>query len=115
MIADAIAKVQKTFCSWKRALEGVGLKVNLVKTKVLLSKIGQINVIPSSKKDQCGICGEKTMEIAVLCRPCDNWIHGRYGEIKSVTNSLAIDFIRRKCIGRHVDIDQEDRCMMWKQ
>ena len=40
--------------------------MNLVKTKVMVSKIGQITVKPSSKKDLCGICGRKTMANAVL-------------------------------------------------
>ena len=39
----------------KSALECKDLKVNLVKTKVLVSKIGQINIKQSSKKDPCGI------------------------------------------------------------
>ena len=27
--------------------------------------------------NKCGICGRKTMENAVLCQSCRNWIHGR--------------------------------------
>ena len=42
--------------------------MNLVKTKVMVSKIGQITVKPSSKKDLCSICGRKTMANAVLCK-----------------------------------------------
>ena len=37
-----------------------GLKVNLVKTKVMVTNIGQISIRPSSKKDPFGICGRKT-------------------------------------------------------
>ena len=75
--------------------------MNLVKTKVMLSKIGQISFRPSSKKDPCGICGRKTMANAVLCFSCGNLIHGRYAKIKSVTNIHAIDFKCRKCKGCH--------------
>ena len=32
-------------------------KVNLMNTKAIVSKIGQINMKTSCKKDQCGICG----------------------------------------------------------
>ena len=46
--------------------------MNLVKTKVMVSKIGQITVKPSRKKDLCGICGRKTMANAVLCKFCGN-------------------------------------------
>ena len=69
-----------------------------MKTKVMASKIGQITVRPSSKKDPCGICDRKIMANAVLCKSCGNWIHGRCARIKGVTNRLAIDFkCRIKC------------------
>ena len=34
--------------------------MNLVKTKVMVSKIGQVTVKPCSEKDPCGIGGRKT-------------------------------------------------------
>ena len=67
-----------------------------MKTKVMVSKIGQINIRPSSKKDLCGICGRKTMANAVLCKYCRNWIHGSCAKVKTVTNNIAIDFKGRK-------------------
>ena len=68
LIAESMAELHETFHGWKNALENKGLKVNLVKTKVMVSKIGQVTVRPSSKKDPCGICGRKTMLNAVLCQ-----------------------------------------------
>ena len=47
--------------------------MNLMETKVMVSKIGQVTGKPSSKKDPCGICGRKTMLNAVLCKSCGNW------------------------------------------
>ena len=38
-------------------------KVNLEKAKVMVSKIGQISIKPSSKKDQCSICGKKQWQV----------------------------------------------------
>ena len=78
-----------------------------MKTKVMVSKIGQVTVRPSSKKDLCGICGRKTMSYAVLCKSCRNWIQGRCANIKIVTNGLAVDVKCRKCIGHHKNV--EDR------
>ena len=48
------------------------MKVNLMKTKVMVSKIGQVTVKPFNKKDSCGFCGRKTMLDAVLCKSCGN-------------------------------------------
>ena len=46
--------------------------VNLVKTKVMVSNIGQVTVRPSSKKDPCGMCGRRTMVDAELCKSGEN-------------------------------------------
>ena len=63
----------------------------MMKTRVMVSKIGQVNVKPSSKTEPCGICGKKMLN-SVLCIYCGNLIHGSYAKIKMVTNRLGIDF-----------------------
>ena len=40
LIAETTTVQQKIFYTWKGALESKGVKVNLVKTKVMVSKIG---------------------------------------------------------------------------
>ena len=66
-MAESMAELQETFYGWKSALESKGLKVNQMKTKVMVSIIGQATVRPSSKKDPCVICGRETMLKGVLC------------------------------------------------
>ena len=75
------------------------MKVNQVKTRVMLIKIWQITVKRSSKKDPCVICDGKAVANAVLCKSCGNWICEKFAKIKRVTNILAIDFKCRKCKG----------------
>ena len=70
LIAESMAELQENIYGWKSALDSKGLEVNLMKTKVMVSKIGQVTVRLSSKKDSCGICGRKTMLNAVLCKSC---------------------------------------------
>ena len=108
LIAESMAELHEHFYGCKIALESKGLKVNLMKTRVMVSKIGQVTVRPS-KKDPCGICGRKTMLNAVLCKYCGNWIHGRCAKIKRVTNRLAIDFRCRKCKGFHKNVDLKEK------
>ena len=50
--------LEKTY-GWKNALERNGLIVNLMKTKVMVSKIGQVTVKPSSKKAHVEFVAEK--------------------------------------------------------
>ena len=99
LITESTTELQeKKNYVWKSALESKVLKVNLTKTKVMVSNIGQVTVKPSSKKDSCGTSDRKTMLNAVLCKSCGNWIHGRCARIKRVTNRLAIDCMKcRKC------------------
>ena len=107
MIAASMADRQEKIYVWKRALESKGQKVNLMKTKVMVSKIWQVTVKPSSKNDPCGICGRKTMLNAVLYKSCGNWKHGRCTKIKSVTNRLAIDPKCRKCKGYPENVEDQ--------
>ena len=79
-----------------------------MKTKVMVSKIGQVTVGPSSNKDPCGICDGKIMLNAVLCKSCRNWIHGRCAKIEKVANKLAIDLRCRKSRGYHKNVDQTE-------
>ena len=48
LMAESMAELQEKFNGWKRALESEYLKVNLMKTKLMVSKIGQVTVKPSS-------------------------------------------------------------------
>ena len=101
LIVESMEKLQEKISTLKSEIESKGLKVNLVKTKVMVSKIGQISIKPSSMKDPCGICGRKTMANAVLCKSCGNWIHGRCAKIERVTGTLATDLRCMKCNGCH--------------
>ena len=47
LIADTIAELHEKCHSWKSALESKGMKVNLVKTKPMESKIWQGSFKPS--------------------------------------------------------------------
>ena len=67
LIAQRMTELQEKNYGWNSAIESKGLKVNLMKTKVMVSKIWQVTVKPSSKEDLCCICGIRTMLDAVLC------------------------------------------------
>ena len=99
LIAETMSEPQEKIYGWKSAIESKGLKVNLMKIKVMVSRIWQVTVKPSSKKDPCDICGRKTMLNAVLCISCGNWLHGICAKIKRVTNRLAINFRCKKLKG----------------
>ena len=51
------------------------------------------------------------MLIAVLCKSCGNWIHGRCAKINRVTNRLAIHFKCRKCKGYFKNMEDQKEKM----
>ena len=66
LIEEIMVELQENLYVWKSVLKSEGLKVNVMKTKVMVSKILQVTVEQSSMKDPCDICGRKTMLNAVL-------------------------------------------------
>ena len=76
---------------WKEALDSKGLKVNLGRTKLVVS--GAEAEVTVSKIDPCGICGKRVMANSVLCVKCRKWIHGRCAKVKRVTLRLGRDFV----------------------
>ena len=76
-------------------MESKGLKVNVRKTKMMVS--GTKEEIILSNIDPCGICGKRVGSNAVCCTQCAKWIHGRCTKMKKVTRSSARHFVCRKC------------------
>ena len=80
-------------------MEGEGLKVNIGKTKMMVS--GAENTIALSKMKPRGICGKWVVSNAVCCTPRNKGMHGRCTKMKKVTCSFARHFIdgKRKNLG----------------
>ena len=56
LMSETIEGLREKFWKWKESFESKGLKVNLGKTKVVVSGAeGEVSVI---KVDPCGICGK---------------------------------------------------------
>ena len=96
LMSESLEDLRERFQKWRRALEGKGLKVNVEKTKMMVS--GTEGEITSSKIDPCGVCGKRVGSNAVCCTQCMKWIHGRCTKMKKVTCSSARDFVCRRCI-----------------
>lgn len=91
LASETMERLREKFWKWKEAFESKGLKVNLGKTKEVVS--GAEGEVTMSKVDPCGICGKEVMANSVLCVKCRKWIHGRCSKVKRVTLSLGRDFV----------------------
>ena len=63
-------------------MEKKGLRVNMVKTKIMESGINQ-DVLRKSGKHPCGVCQTGVGSTnAILCGGCKRWVHKKYSGIK---------------------------------
>ena len=98
LMSKTMKGLREKFWKWKEAFESKGLKVNLVKTKVVVSGVeGELSV---SKVDPCGICRNRVMANSVLCVKCWKWIHGTCAKVKRVNprfgRELCVEDARSK-------------------
>ena len=78
------------------AFESKGLKVNLKKTKVMVS--GSKGEILKSQGDACAKCGKRVMTNSVISTKCDKWVQGRFTKIKMDNSTLVKSFVCELCV-----------------
>ena len=101
LMADSMEELQAKFDSWKSAFERKGLKVNMGKTKVMVSGEGGERVI--SKIDPCGVCDKRVQHNSVLCSGCRKWVHKRCSGVKGALKRVEGMFICKTCVIGAVD------------
>ena len=93
LTAETHAGVIEEFRRWKTALERRGLKINLDKTKIMVT--GKESVPIRSGRYPCGVCGRGVGVNSVLCVSCSLWCHKRCSGLQSVVG--AVDFVCPTC------------------
>ena len=96
LMSESMKILKEKSLKWKEAFESKGLKVNLKKTKVMVSDLK--GEIPKSKVDPCVKCNKRVMANLVMCTKCGKWVHGSSTEKKRVTSTLAKGFICKICV-----------------
>ena len=96
-------KLEEKLCTWKRNLESRGLRVNMGKTKMMISGPG-LETLKDSGKHPCGVCRKGTGSNAIFCEGCSHWVHHK---CSGVSGRLIEDpsFRCRRCLGTARAID----------
>ena len=102
LMSESTENLKEKFFKWKEAFERKGLKVNLEKTKVMVS--GSKGEIFKSKVDPCAKYGKKVMANLVMCTKCGKWVHGRCAKMKRVTSTQAKEFVCKLCVDTKEEI-----------
>ena len=86
----------KKFLKLKEAFESKGLKVNLKKTKVMVSS--SKGEVLKSTVDPCAQCGKRVMANSVMHTKRCKWVKGRCATMETVTSTLAKGFVCELCV-----------------
>ena len=100
VIAESMEELEGRLGAWKDKLERKGLRVNMNKTKVMISGKG-LGTILDSGKFPCAVCRKGVGMGSICCTSCDTWVHGRKAcsGINRVTESLSHSFVCKRCRG----------------
>ena len=96
LMSESMDNLKEKFLKWKEAFESKGLKVNLKKTKAMVS--GLKDKVFQSKVDSCAMCGKRVMANLVKCTKCGKWVHGKCVKMKKVTSTLEKGFVCELCV-----------------
>ena len=70
LTSETIVGLRNKFLKCKEAFESKGLKVNLLKTKVMVSGGNTKDGMSKSKVDLCGVCSLRVNANPVFCIQC---------------------------------------------
>ena len=96
LMADSMIELQAKYSKWKEALERKGLKVNVAKTKCMIS--GDSDKGETSRIDPCGVCGKRVGCNSILCKGCNLWVHRKCSGIKGQLYKVAGTFRCKTCV-----------------
>ena len=89
--------------TWRSELEKKGLKVNMGKTKLMVSG-SNVDVLRKSRKYPCGVCRAGVGRKAIQCGGCRQWGHKKCSGIKGPLTS-DLNFRCTRCLGTARPVD----------
>ena len=94
LTGESRGEVEEMFGRWKEAMELRGLKVNIAKTKLMVSGERDSDPVPMGRYP-CGVCGRGVGVNSILCTQCGKWCHGRCSGLRSLR--ISYDFVCPGC------------------
>lgn len=102
-MADSLEGLEEKVKLWKIGMEEKGLRVNMGKTKILVSG-PQLDLLKKTGKYPCAICLTGTGSNAILCSGCSSWVHKKCSGIKGLLRPDP-EFRCARCLGTARPID----------
>jgi len=96
VIAESEEDLIKRLNGWKSNVENRGMRVNMNKTKVMISGERQ-KPVQKSARWSCGVCGRGVGSQSIQCTSCHKWVHKKCSGIKGSMYKAMRSFICRGC------------------
>jgi len=77
VITDSLEECISKLRVWKAGMESKGLRVNMKKTKFLISGVG-LNLLQDSGEFPCSICHSGVGVNSIECSQCKLWVHKKW-------------------------------------
>jgi len=97
VIAETEAELLKKLNDWKDNVESKGMRVNMNKTKVMISEERQM-VRQKAVRWPCGVCNKGVGSNSLQCTSCQKCVHNKCSGIKGSMSKVAKSFICRGCL-----------------
>ena len=98
--------VEQQLQNWKVALAKRGLKINIGKTKVLVSGKDGLTALPSGQYP-CGVCAQGVGVNSVLCTQCGKWVHIRCSGLQNVRQARNRNYVCPTCTTPVIAVEEE--------
>ena len=105
IVAESLDELTERLKLWKENMESKGLRVNMPKTKCLVSD-GSTKSTRETGKYPCSICHRGVGRNSVFCVGCKHWVHKKCSKIKGRLRESP-DFRCGKCRGEFDEPSQE--------
>jgi len=97
VIAETEEELIKRLNEWKDNVENKGMRVNMNKTKVMISGERQ-KVRQKAVRWPCGVCSKGVGSNSLQCTSCQKWVHKKCSGINGSMLKVAKSFICRGCL-----------------
>jgi len=87
----------KRLNEWKDNVMSKGMRVNMNKTKVMISG-ERLMVRQKAVRWPCGVCSKGVGSNSIQCTSCQKWVHKKCNGIKGSMLKVAKSFICRGCL-----------------
>ena len=97
IMADSLEECIARLKAWKDAMEKKGCRVNMSKTKFMISGVG-LDVLDKSGKYPCAVCRKNVGPNVIICSICKLWVHKRCSDIETALKEDP-DYVCPRCQG----------------